>query len=65
MRMCGKAMLFLLVIAFFDGSVSTALDRIPSQPVDGTITWIYDYDEGKRLAQQSGKPIFLVFRCER
>jgi hypothetical protein len=34
-------------------------------PVPGKIRWVYDFEEGKRLAQQSGKPLFVVIRCER
>lgn len=40
-------------------------DVIPPQPVDGTIQWVYDYAEGQRLAKASGKPLFVVIRCER
>jgi hypothetical protein len=38
---------------------------IPPQPVDGKIDWVYDYAEGQRRARDSGKPLFVVFRCER
>ena len=34
-------------------------------PLDGKIEWVFDYDQGKQLSQETGKPIFLVFRCER
>ena len=34
-------------------------------PVDGKIKWVYDYGEGQRLSKESGKPMFVVFRCER
>jgi hypothetical protein len=40
-------------------------ERIPPQPVDGKIKWVYSYDEGKAAARASGKPLFVVFRCER
>jgi hypothetical protein len=26
--------------------------------------WLTDYDKARRLARESGKPIFVVFRCE-
>ncbi len=39
-------------------------EKIPPQPVSGKITWVYGYAEGKEAARQSGKPIFVVFRCE-
>jgi hypothetical protein len=34
-------------------------------PVDGKITWIYDYETGKQLARRLQRPMFVVFRCER
>jgi len=40
-------------------------EPIPSQPVDGTIHWVYRYAEGQKLARETGKPLFVVFRCER
>lgn len=40
-------------------------DVIPPQPVDGKLDWVYDYAEGQRRARDSGKPLFVVFRCER
>jgi hypothetical protein len=47
--------------------LATLLDAetIPPQKVDGKIEWVYSYDEGRRLARQTGKPLFVVFRCER
>ncbi len=41
------------------------LDKPKAQPVDGKIKWVYDYEEGKRLSKTTGKPMFVVFRCER
>lgn len=38
---------------------------IAPQPLEGKIKWVYSYAEGKKLAAETGKPIFLVFRCER
>lgn len=34
-------------------------------PVTGKIQWVYSYAEGQKLARESGKPLFVVFRCER
>lgn len=42
-----------------------APDRIPPQPVEGRIHWVYDYAEGKKQASLEGKPLFVIFRCER
>ena len=32
---------------------------------DGGPAWVGDYAEARAAARASGKPIFLVFRCER
>lgn len=40
-------------------------EEIPPQPVSGKIRWLYNYDEGKAEARRTGKPMFVVFRCER
>jgi hypothetical protein len=40
-------------------------EEIPPQKIPGRIDWVYRYAEGQRLAGQSGKPLFVVFRCER
>jgi hypothetical protein len=39
--------------------------EIEPVPVSGKVKWIYDYAEGKELARSNGKPMFVVFRCER
>ena len=40
-------------------------EKIAPSPVDGTIRWVYDYEEGRKLAAENGKPLMVVFRCER
>lgn len=40
-------------------------DDVPTKPVDGSIAWVYNYDEAKQIARDAGKPMFVVFRCER
>ena len=40
-------------------------EKIPAQKVGGRIDWVYDYQRGRSLAKQTGKPMFVVFRCER
>jgi len=42
-----------------------AIDKPPRVEVDGNIKWVYDYTEGQLLSHASGKPMFVVFRCER
>ena len=44
---------------------SSRADEIPPQPVDGKIVWLYRYADGQELARETGKPMFVVFRCER
>lgn len=36
----------------------------PSE-VDGSVEWVFDYEQAKQLSFKSGKPMFVVFRCER
>jgi hypothetical protein len=42
-----------------------AAEKIAPTPVEGPIHWIYDYEEGRKLAAESKKPLMVVFRCER
>jgi hypothetical protein len=55
----------VLPALLFCGSPVLAGDVIPPQPVEGTIKWVYDYAEGKRVGQATGKPLWVVIRCER
>jgi hypothetical protein len=34
-------------------------------PVSGRIQWIYSYENGQKLARETGKPMLVIFRCER
>ena len=40
-------------------------EKVAVQKVDGNIQWIYSYQGGKQQARRTGKPLFVVFRCER
>jgi hypothetical protein len=40
-------------------------EAIPPTPVEGKVQWVYDYDQAKAEARRSGRPLFIVFRCER
>lgn len=44
--------------------LASAQDMKPV-PVSGNIRWIYNYADGQKSARESGKPIWVVFRCER
>jgi hypothetical protein len=46
-------------------ATASAIEKPEPQPVDGKIKWVFDYEEGKRLSRETGKPMFVVFRCER
>ena len=53
-----------VVVAAMISSVVEAAD-VPPVEVSGKVSWLYDYQEGKQLARENGKPLFVVFRCER
>ena len=59
--------LFQLLLLGSAMVVSTGLRaaEIPPVEVSGKIRWVYDYEQGKQPARQNGKPMFVVFRCER
>ncbi len=44
---------------------SSTIQKPAAQKLDGLISWVYDYEQGRRLAKQTGRPMFVVFRCER
>ena len=37
----------------------------PAQEAAATVTWRTDYELARREAKQTGRPLFVVFRCER
>jgi hypothetical protein len=44
---------------------SISAQEMPAKPVEGKIAWHYRYDAGKQEARKTGKPLFVVIRCER
>lgn len=46
-------------------AATTNLEKPKPQPISGKIGWVFDYEQGKQLSRTSGKPMFVVFRCER
>ena len=42
-----------------------AVEKPEPQPLGGKIQWVYDYEQGKHASRETGKPMFVVFRCER
>ena len=64
-----KRQLRFAVLALLSFSCSAAAAQEIAKPamqkIDGKISWVYDYEKGKSLSEESGKPMFVVFRCER
>lgn len=65
MHSCPSLVSTFLVFAIAFSSSMFAQEKPKPQKVGGTIEWVYDYEEGKRLSATTGKPMFVVFRCER
>ena len=57
------AWLAAAIVFFFAGDAHS--ETIQPDPVDGKIKWVYRYEDGKQEARRTGKPLFVVFRCER
>ena len=64
-RFSGALLLATAISACLQPASVLASDAPKAQPVDGKIKWVYDYQEGQRVSQETGKPMFVVFRCER
>lgn len=64
-RSLDTMVLALSLAACMSTSATLAAESPAAQPVTGKITWVYDYNEAKRVSKQTGKPMFVVFRCER
>ena len=58
---------FVFMSFLFVGSLlhAEAIPKPAVSPVEGNIHWVYDYAEGQKLSKETGKPMFVVFRCER
>ena len=58
----------LFLATFVAGMFTTPLcfaQKPEKQDVSGKIDWVYDYQEGQQLSKKTGRPMFVVFRCER
>ncbi len=55
----------ILPLIALSAATALALEKPEPQPVGGRIKWVFNYEEGKRLSRETGKPMFVVFRCER
>ncbi len=55
-----------LIAAFLAMTPAPSMAQKPAvQKIDGLVNWVYDYEQGRQLAKRTGKPMFVVFRCER
>ena len=49
--------------------LTNALTHAQEKPapteVSGDIDWVFDINEGQKISEDTGKPMFIVFRCER
>lgn len=60
------ALMSLAIVISATISATSALAQTPEPTdVDGNITWVYSYEDGKALSEKTKKPMFVVFRCER
>lgn len=57
--------LFIALGILFTVARATGATVIEPVPVTGKIQWVYSYAEGQKLARESGKPLLVIFRCER
>jgi len=62
--MARLAFLIAIISALFAQDTS-AQDKPVATPVEGKIEWVFDLAEGQKISKATGKPIFIVFRCER
>ena len=61
-----RRLLLLIALTMTAGiSMDGKAADVPAVEVSGKVRWVYDYEQGKQLARQNGKPLFVVFRCER
>ena len=60
-----KRLHFILPWISLCAATACAVEKPKPQRVDGKIKWVFDYEQGKRLSRATGKPMFVVFRCER
>lgn len=65
MCICGALLLFAPALASAQVADAKTIQKPAASEVTGKISWVFDYTEAQRLSQKSGKPMFVVFRCER
>ena len=60
-----RNLLFVISGLAICASTSWGQDKPAPTNVSGKIEWVFDYEKGKRLSLESGKPMFVVIWCER
>jgi hypothetical protein len=63
MRSTVVAVLALAGVALSEGSASAQRGRRGGEREAVANGWAFSLSEGKRLAQKTGKPLMVVFRC--
>lgn len=61
---CGRQLNFMLTRLLTALLALAAIATPLLAQKDDDINWLGSYDEAIRVARQTGKPIFLEFRCE-
>ena len=64
MRLACIAVVFLSCQILSIG-LSYSQEKPSPSEVSGDIEWVFDIAEGQKISQETGKPMFIVFRCER
>jgi hypothetical protein len=49
---------------FLAGTFAGSNHKAPAPEDQEKPHWLTDYDQARKLTHASGKPIFVVFRCE-
>jgi len=65
MRITSKGFASTIAVMSLFPSSAWAIEKPKPQEISGKIKWIYDYEDGKRISRETGRPMFVVFRCER
>jgi len=62
-----KPACFAIIFSFqvMAATLAFSQEKPDVAPVSGDIEWVFDIEEGQRLSRETGKPQFIVFRCER
>ncbi len=59
------AVICLAIVLQIPSTRPVGAEEVKTIPVTGNIQWVYSYAEGQKLARETGKPLWVVFRCER